>query len=291
MRRRSRWWRLLLIPALGSVHACDCGSCFDFNIQPVACGQLNNCAIGGQCALEGGTCPSNFRLDTTMACDDAGTTFCCNPLPPCEQLGGACQAGVPGAASSCAYGELQGDCGDQSVCCVIPPPAEASMDVLEPPSGGSCNGAPCASGCDCEPSSSDAGGGVCLCSSEDAATHDDAASPTDAWADGEPAPTDAVDDGEPDDASDSASTADQTSGDANADTGPGDGAVSGTDASLEASVPSDAATDIVSDAAQNAAADADAAQVGVDAGAECGVIICGADCVCVSQEMSACVCP
>jgi hypothetical protein len=178
-----------------------------------------------------------------------------------------CQSGV----SYCANGSLMGDCGDSGVCCAAP--AEDSPSHAEPM--GSCNGEPCASGCECEPSGSDAGGGVCQCVEADAGP--DAA--LDAALDAAPDAGAGVDGQEPDDAEE--------------DTGTKDSATSGTDGSLEASVSSDATVDgEAGDAAeQDVANDADAAEDDTDAESSCGVILCGTRCTCLSQAMSACVCP
>jgi hypothetical protein len=264
MRRRWRWQRLLLIPALASVHACDCGSCLD--LGPSSCAfDEDTCGIGGQCST-GGACPGNLLLDTTTSCGDAGG-FCCGPpLPPCAQIGGTCQGG-----SYCASGSLMGDCGDSGVCCTAI--AEDSPSDAEPM--GSCNGEPCASGCDCEPSGSDAGGGVCQCAEADSGP--DAA--LDAALDAAPDADAGVDGQEPDDAEE--------------DTETKDGASADTDGPLEASASSDATVDgEAGDAAeQDAANDADAAEDDTDAASSCGVILCGTRCTCLSQAMSACVCP
>jgi hypothetical protein len=288
---RWRWRRLLLIPALASVHACDCGGCFSDSSQgcrpgPISCGQGNNCAIGGQCALEGGTCTGNLQLDTTTTCDDAGT-FCCNPLPSCDQLGGACQQRVPGLGSPCSDGELQGDCGDTAIaCCVVVPGEDGSSDApevaLDAPSVGSCNGAPCASGCTCESSASEAGGGACQCPAEDASSDAESDASLETGADGE---SDAWSDAD----AGASGQAFDASGDAEA----GESAARDMDGSIDASVPSDAtAVGEAGDAADlDAARDADAAEVDAEAGNPCGVIICGAGCTCVSEAMSACVCP
>jgi hypothetical protein len=263
---RWRWRRLLLIPALASVHACDCAGCFSIG-APDCAYYPTYCAIGGQCALEGGTCPAHFQLDQSTTCNDAGT-FCCNPLPTCSALGGTCEP-------FCGYGALQGDCNDNSVCCpVLSNGEDASSDALEDAFDGatlgSCNGAPCASGCTCEPSGPEAGGAVCACEATDAGA-----------------------DGESDAASESEGSADGSTPEADADAGTSHGDASEADGSIDVDASNDAVAD--GDGADSlevdTAADVDAAPSEAAAVAPCGVIACGTVCTCVSQSMSACVCP
>lgn len=275
MRSKWRWRRLLWIPVLASAHACDCSDCFDLDYQGPSCALYpNNCGIGGQCAAEGNTCASGFMLDTTTTCDDAGT-FCCYLGPDCAQVGGICLQPVPGLRSPCVAGTLQGYCGDNAACCNVSAEpgdgaSDAAQDAPEPPPVGSCNGMPCASGCDCEPSDADGGGAVCMCAVADAAT------------DGEP--ESALDEGAGNDAGEDAS-----SGYAG-----GDGAVDATillDAHVDAAAADGGPLDAANDAADDAANDADAGSMGTGTASACGVIACGNVCTCVSQAMSACVCP
>ena len=92
---RWRWRRLLIVPLLASVHACDCcGGDWGCSINwDPSCGPLvSPCGIGGQCASDGGVCPEGFRIDPTTSCDDGGGVCCTPPLPACADLGGVCQA-------------------------------------------------------------------------------------------------------------------------------------------------------------------------------------------------------
>ncbi len=152
-----------------------------------SCSVGPSCGIGGQCASEAGSCPDSLRLDTTMTCDDAGTFCCVEPPPLCPALGGVCVQGPPGATAAvvCTAGEIEGDCLGQGFCCNASPGDDGAEDVfVVPPSDaegtldaeamGSCNGAPCASGCVCAPIASDAGGGTCQCAVVDAGEDADA---------------------------------------------------------------------------------------------------------------------
>ncbi len=206
-----------------------------------------------------------MQLDTTSTCDDAGT-YCCALLPPCEQLGGTCTA-VPGG-SSCANGALQGDCEDSGVCCAMPTEggsfeAQAADAPEDAPPLGSCNAAPCASECTCEPSGTDDGGGVCDCGT------------TEAGVDGESE-------------ADSRGGSDAQSQDATVDAVAIDGPAPDAYSGVEASASGDAAMD----GGGADAADADTAtDAASDAAGSCGVILCASTCACVSPQTSACVCP
>jgi hypothetical protein len=107
-------------------------------------------------------------------------------------MGGVC-------GDHCSLGNMVADCGDGGFCCILSGGDDSSSDappeVLDAPSTdaedapemgviGSCNGAPCASGCTCEavwpdagPVSpdamtlpTDAGAGICVCAVVDAST-------------------------------------------------------------------------------------------------------------------------
>lgn len=274
-----------MIAAFACWPACDCGGCLGSDSSSGCAPDLSSCAfdepcgLGGQCTGEGGTCPGHLQVDMTTTCGD-GAGFCCRmPLPPCSQLGGTCQSAALG---SCTTFELQGDCGDGGVCCAVPVPPEdapshdapgqptdAHEDAPDARSMGSCNGAACLAGCACEPSDPDAGGGVCQCAGADAG--DDAESDAGLDADG---------------------GLDEQALDGSADAATTDRAVPDADGSVEANASNDAASDgDTSDAARrDGAIEADDAQID-DAGGLCGVIGCATGCTCVSQSMSACVCP
>ncbi len=212
-----------------------------------------------------------LRLDPSTSCDNGGGVCCVVPLPACADLGGVCQA-TPGIAISdvCPQGTIDGDCGDAGVCCGPPggddgSSSDADSQVLDaqstdventPETGviGSCNEAPCASGCTCVPFSLeagpvppdaapqlDAGGAQCVCAFVDASA--DAAGLEDA---------EAGDEGTSDE-SDAAKMSDATE--------EGD-VMTPTDGSAEAATV-----------------------------APCGVILCAAGCTCTSPAASACVCP
>jgi hypothetical protein len=279
---RWRWRRLLILPLLASVHACDCGGCGDSDgttsinrggssgcdwHPDFSCSlDLNACGIGGLCLVsEGGTCPGNLLLDPTASCGDGGGFCCVLPAPACSALGGVCQA-------ACPQGTIDGDCGDAGVCCMPAPSGDDSSSGMEVPDGasstdaedaevtGSCNGAPCASGCACVPLvpdaallatdgatlppdgatlSPDAGGGLCVCLPVDASTD----------AEGLENAADAGTSGEGGDAqmSDAANAVD---------------AMTSADGSVEAG-----------------------------AGGPCGVLLCAGGCTCTSPTASECVCP
>ncbi len=258
------WRRLLIVPLLASVHACDCGSgdwgC-SINWDP-SCGPLASpCGIGGQCASDGGACPEGFRIDPTTSCDDGGGICCAPPLPACAELSGVCQA----SSDFCLQGTLDGDCGDAGVCCSPSPtdddgssddgpqPLDAlSEDAPDTAAIGSCNGAPCASGCSCVPflpdagsASSDgatlsqnAGGGMCVRPLADASADEGGLEDADA----------------------------------------ADAGASGESVDAE-----------MSDVAE--AGDAMTLADTPNAAGSCGVILCAAGCTCTSPGASACTCP
>ena len=64
---RWRWRRLLIVPLLVSAHACDGGygggGCSGGGVA--SCGPIEvlPCGLLGQCTSEGGTCPTDLRLD------------------------------------------------------------------------------------------------------------------------------------------------------------------------------------------------------------------------------------
>jgi hypothetical protein len=260
-----RWRRILIVPLLATVHACDCGGCGGDDSAPssssscgssVSCGASFACGIGGQCASEAGACPGSLRLDTTMTCDDAGTFCCVLPLPLCPALGGVCVQGPDDATSGavCTFGELPGDCLGHGFCCSAPPGDDGAEEAFAvPPSDaqgapdaeamGSCNGAPCASGCVCGPTATDGGGGTCQCAALEAGADADA---RDLDADGGDAP---VEGSSPD-------------AETNEGAAPVDDASPVADAQAEARAPE-----------------------------SCGVISCDVACACTSVATSACVCP
>ena len=268
-----RWRRLLIIPLFASVHACDCGSCILGDQSSPSCSPASSscsvgpiCGIGGQCASEAGSCPGSLRLDTTMTCDDAGTFCCVEPPPLCPALGGFCVQGPPGATAVavCTAGVIDGDCLGQGFCCNASPGDDGAADVIAVPpvdaegtfdaeAMGSCNGAPCASGCVCGPIASDAGGGTCQCAVVDAGADADADAAADADADAEDL-------------------------DADASGMPIEGSSPDSE-TREGAAPGDGASPV-------ADAQADAAQPG-----SCGVISCDVACACTSVATSACVCP
>jgi hypothetical protein len=280
---RWRWRRLLIIPLLGSAHACDCGGCGDSSGGTgsrassssssgssgceITCGpvDLNACGVGGLClpSVEGGTCPGGLLLDPRRV-GDGGGVCCLLPAPACLSVGGVCQ-------TSCPRGTVDGDCGDAGVCCMPAPGGddgssgmaatdeEASTDAEDAMVEGSCNGAPCASGCSCVPFlldaasassdgatipadgatlSEDAGGGMCVCPLADAGA--DAEGLEDA------------------DAADAAASGES-----------GDAEMSDAAEAGDAMTPADAS----------------------DAGGSCGVILCVAGCACTTPAASACTCP
>ena len=109
------------------------------------------------------------------------------PPPLCPALGGFCVQGPPGATAVavCTAGVIDGDCLGQGFCCSSSPDDDGAADVIAVPpvdaegtfdaeAMGSCNGAPCASGCVCGPIASDAGGGICQCAVVDAGADADA---------------------------------------------------------------------------------------------------------------------
>jgi hypothetical protein len=275
-RVRLRWKRLLVIPLLGSVHACDCGSCLVPDLH-LSCG-IPDCGFGGQCSSDG-ACAEGMQPDPTTSCGDGGGFCCVEPPPTCAAAGGVCLA-------SCPAGGINGDCGRVAVCCVPPGgddgASDAGPEVLDaqstdaddaPDTGlfGSCNGSACAGGCTCEASWQDAGPTSADAGSDGASPGSDAspgldgASPgpgvgggtcvcaiVDASADAEgPELPDAGDAGPLNDASADAETSD---------------AVAARDASADASEENDAA-------------------------GPCGVIFCATRCSCTSRATSACVCP
>jgi hypothetical protein len=276
------WRRLLIVPLLATVHACDCGGGEDSGCSAgtgASCGPIEvlPCGLLGQCISDGGTCADGLQLDPTMSCNE-GMGICCTvPVPSCASLGGMCQA----SSDLCPRDTLEGDCGDAGVCCGPPlsgddgssdagmPVLDATMtdagDAPEMTAIGSCNGAPCASGCACVPLSPDAGSAP-----PDGATPTDGATlPSDgatvsAGAGGGICVCPIVDA-----SADAASFEDADAADAEADGESNDAAMS--------------------DAA--AAGDAMTAADGSDAGGSCGVILCAAGCTCMSVATSACTCP
>jgi hypothetical protein len=117
---------------------------------------------------------------------------------------------------------------------------------------GICNGAICPAGCACDLVDDDAGGGACVC--------------------GDAGEGDATTDAE------SADAADATGADARLDAGDGGGGGDG-GVAVDGSGPDAAAGD----------ATVDASEAGQPS--PCGVITCGAGCVCVNPGASDCVCP
>ncbi len=279
---RWRWRRLLIIPLLGSAHACDCGGCGDGGSDTsshassssgssgceITCSPLdfNACGVGGIClpSLEGGTCLGGLLLDPTASCGDGGGVCCVMPPPACSAAGGMCQ-------TSCPQGIIDGDCGDAGVCCMPAPSGddgssgmvvtddEASTDAEDATVEGSCNGSPCASGCSCVPFLPDAGS-----ASSDGATipADGATLSQDAGGGMCVCPL-------VDASADAGSLEDADAADAEASGEAGDAEMSDAAEAGDAMTPADAA----------------------DAGGSCGVILCAAGCTCTSPAASACTCP
>ncbi len=212
-----------------------------------------------------------FGSNPTTSCDDGGGVCCTPPLPACADLGGVCQA----SSDLCLQGTLDGDCGDAGACCSPPlsgddvssddgaPELDAlSTDAEDAPNTvaiGSCNGAPCASGCACMPYVSDAGS-----ASSDSATLPMDGSILSTDADGGMCVCPLVD----------ASMDAEGLEDADA----ADAEASGESRDAE-----------ITDAAE--AEDAMTPAGASDAGGSCGVIICAAGCTCSSIAASACTCP